>query len=355
MHDTTRTEGKGDWTEDVIIPNDAPVLAAQTITQSGIGVFLQEQLDIDKLTVMGNLRYDKINNKLTDIMRPSDSVTLPGTLSGDANFNKVTGRVGTSYGIMEALNFYASWGLGFLPPCTEELAVNPASFGGFNKNLKASQAMGEELGVRGSIGKSAYYEITGFLLNTENDFVRYRITSRPQETFYANAGDSRRLGAETFVSWSPVSPLCIQVAHTYSNFIYTSTAASSDSLENLSLPHKDQWLPNSPRHLLNAQIDYRFLDNFTIEANAQYSSLWYIYTDSKNWQISQDGYTLFNARIGYDWKIGTLSGDLSFSVKNIAAKLWIAFTEPDLDNGNPNNSYQPGPGREFFGGLRVKF
>ena len=181
---------------------------------------------------------------------------------------------------------------------------------------------------------------------TENDFYRYRILpARPQETFYGNAGGSERYGIEAFVSATPIDPLDIQVAYTYSQFKYT----SPDSIEG-------NWLPNSPRHQLNAQIDYRFLKYFSVQASALYQSLWYIYTDAHNADISQDGFTLFNARLGCDWKIGTLAGDISFSMKNIADEMWIAFTEPDLDdNGGPNNSYQPGPGREFFVNLRVKY
>ncbi len=363
LHDTTRTESKGNFSEDVIIPNDQPVQAAQTVKQSGIGAFLQEQLDIGRVSLVGNLRYDNIRNKLTDLMRPSDSVTIPGALSGEADFDKVTGRVGASLSLAQLFNLYANWGMGFLPPATEELESNPARYGGFNKNLKPSESMGGELGARGSYGERLSYEFTGYLMNTQNDFMRYRLThsvddstqDRSQETFYGNAGNSRRIGAEFFVAASPVKPLSVQLSYTYSNFVYTSTAAATDSLEKLSLPRKNQWLPNCPRHQLEAEIDGRFLRYFTIQGSAHYQSLWFLYTDPKNAWIHENGFALFNARLGYDWKIGPLSGELSFSVKNIADKLWIAFTEPDLDNGKPNNSYQPGPGREFFGSLSVKF
>ncbi|MEJ2105535.1 MAG: TonB-dependent receptor, partial [Ignavibacteriaceae bacterium] len=68
----------------------------------------------------------------------------------------------------------------------------------------------------------------------------------------------------------------------------------------------------------------------------------------QNWQ---DGFTKFNAEISYLWKLGVLNGVISLSVRNLADEKYVAFTEPDPDG----NSYQPGPGREFFGNIRIKF
>ncbi|MEJ2492756.1 MAG: TonB-dependent receptor [Ignavibacteriaceae bacterium] len=92
----------------------------------------------------------------------------------------------------------------------------------------------------------------------------------------------------------------------------------------------------------------------------EYQSKWAIYTDAKaynneldptifqNWQ---DGFTIFNARISYSWNLWKLSGELSAYVRNLADESYMAFTEPDPDG----NSYQPGPGREFFANLKIGF
>ena len=42
---------------------------------------------------------------------------------------------------------------------------------------------GEELGFRGSHGQHIFWETELFRLDTKNDFERYRMTSRPLETF----------------------------------------------------------------------------------------------------------------------------------------------------------------------------
>jgi outer membrane receptor protein involved in Fe transport len=62
-------------------------------------------------------------------------------------------------------------------------------------------------------------------------------------------------------------------------------------------------------------------------------------------------YGLLNARLSKSWQRHGYYGTLFFAGKNVTGKRYIAFTEPDPDG----NSYQPGPNREFFGGLQVRF
>ncbi|MCX6258091.1 MAG: TonB-dependent receptor [Bacteroidia bacterium] len=125
-------------------------------------------------------------------------------------------------------------------------------------------------------------------------------------------------------------------------------------------PAKGQWLPNCPKHRLYAELIYKINKNFKVSLATEYQSKWSIYTDAKayngeldptiyqNWQ---KGFNLFHARISYQWKIWGLNGECSLFARNITAVKYMAFTEPDPDG----NSYQPGPGREIFASIRIKF
>ena len=46
-----------------------------------------------------------------------------------------------------------------------------------------------------------------------------------------------------------------------------------------------------------------------------------------------------------------VKGECSLAARNITGATYMAFTEPDPDG----NSYQPGPGRELFLSLKLKF
>ncbi len=329
----SRTEKIGEISMDV--KEDNTLLANQTINQSSTGIFIIDRLEFgSKFNAMFSMRFDRMSNKLTDKMN------RPQLLSGTADFRNVTTRFGLAYNLHSSFNIYANIGQGYLPPATEELMNNPASFGGFNKDLKPATSSGEEIGIRGYAGNSLYYDLTLFYMNTNNDFYRYRMPSRPLETFYGNVGSSKRAGFESFVNWTPVKNLTLQLAYTWSDFKY----ASPDSI-------KGVWLPNSPAHQLYADASYKFAGHFEIGLSTELQSRWFIYTDKVHSDVSQDGFNLFHARFSYNFELGDFKATASLYGKNLTDKQYIAFTEPDPDG----NSYQPSARREVFVSIRLLF
>jgi iron complex outermembrane recepter protein len=335
------------------------LLANQLIGQNSMGAFLLYKLDIGKFSLMANVRYDDMNNELTDKMMAGDTAVT------SEDFSHTSARVGINYVFMDEIIGFANWSQGFMPPSTEELASNPLGYSGFNTHLVPATSNCYELGLRGSINSKIYYDVTTFLMYTENDFFRFKQSGRGnQEVFYGNAGNSKRFGIETYISYKPVKKVELQAAYTYSNFEYTSGTVDpiyTDTAYVLTTPPAEgQWLPNSPRHQLYAEADYFINKNFKVSLSTEYQSEWAIYTDAKaysgeldptiyqNWQ---DGFNLWHLRAAYMWHLWKLNGELSFYVRNIFDTEYMAFTEPDPDG----NAYQPGPGREFFGSLKIRF
>ncbi len=336
-----------DWqfTRKVLHPNlgnaveDPSLLANADITQDRVGAFFTDRLAIgEKWTLLGSLRFDGIRNQLTDKLK-ADGLDL----SGNANFGRVTGRLGVTRSIGKNIGLYASWGQGFLPPATEELYANPAALGGFNRSLQPATSSGEEVGARGSARSRLFWDVAFFRLDTRRDFERYRVDSRPLETFYANAGESRRYGLESSVRWLPARGAFVTASYTYSNFIYT----KYDSLTYAgNLTGND--LPNSPRQQFYLDASWEFARNWTIGAGTQAFGRAFIDPTNQTWI---DGYGLLNARFSRSWQRRRLGSTLFVAGRNLTAKRYIAFTEPDPDG----NSYQPGPAREIFGGMQVRF
>jgi iron complex outermembrane recepter protein len=311
------------------------VVADQTIDQSGVGVFAIDRLEFSpKWSAMLGLRYDWMDNNLTDNLKAGGL-----DLSGSTTFSKVTGRVGAAYNPKPDIGLYASWGQGFLPPTTEELSNNPDALGGFNRNLVPATSEGEEFGVRGAVHGLAY-DVALFHLNTDNDFGRYRVKSRPLETFYGNLGATRRYGVETELFYSPVKEAMLRVAYTYNDFRYTQVTSLFGSFS-------DTMMPNAPKSQFAFDGAYTFASRFTAALGvfAQSGS----YVDQSN-HASVEGYTLVNPRLSYRLGQGPGWGELVLQVRNLLGTEYIAFTEPDPDG----NSYQPGPTREIFVGLRVR-
>lgn len=335
------------------------LLANQIITQQSIGAFALYKLELGNFNLMGSVRYDAMNNKLTNKMLGLDTAKV------SKDFTKVSVRVGASYAFADYITLFANWSQGFTPPSTEELANNPIGYSGFNTHLVPSFSNCTEIGLRGFLKNYIYYELTAFTMNTENDFFRFKQSGRGnQEVFYGNAGNSKRNGFEVFLSFKIIKNLSLQIAYTYADYKYTSANVDPIYLDTnyvlTTPPASGQWLPNSPKHQLFSEIVYEINKNFKISLGTEYQSKWAIYTDAKayngeldqtiyqNWQ---KGFNLYHARFSYQWNLWKLNGECSIYARNFIGTKYMAFTEPDPDG----NSYQPGPRRELFGNISVKF
>jgi iron complex outermembrane recepter protein len=311
-------------------------LSDQSIHQRGFGGYLIDRIELSPTWAATlSVRADSIHNELTDNLKV-DGVDL----SGDASFSRATGRVGLSWNPRRDVGFYASWGQGFLPPATEELANNPDHLGGFNTQLESATSRGEEVGVRGG-SHSVSYDVALFHLATDNDFGRYRVSSRPLETFYGNVGTSRRYGVETSLGYYPTANVALRAAYTFSDFVYTNVQFMFDHFS-------DTVMPNSPRHQVAVDAEYRAGTNWVIGLNAFGQSRQYV--DHSN-SMSADGFSLVNPRIAYRWSRHGRTAELSLQARNVFGDEYIAFTEPDPDG----NSFQPGAEREVFARLVIGF
>jgi iron complex outermembrane receptor protein len=335
------------------------LLANQTIIQGSTGIYTVYKLNAGKFNLIASARYDGMNNELTNKMAGSD------TAKTSKNFKKASARVGFSYPVLTGVSVFIDWSKGFLPPSTEELASNPTGYSGFNTHLVPATSSCSEIGVRGFYKEKLVYEISGFMMDTKNDFFRFKQSGRGnQEVFYGNAGNSKRYGIETFVSWQLLSNLSLQLAYTYADYRYVSSVIdpvyTDPAYVLTSPPAKGQFLPNSPKHQLYSEIVYSITKKFKVSLSTEFQSKWAVYTDPnayndlldptlyQNWQ---DGFNLFHARLSYDLKLGKVKGECSLYVRNLFGTDYMAFTEPDPDG----NAYHPGPGREIFANIKINF
>jgi iron complex outermembrane receptor protein len=318
-------------------------LSDQAMSQSGIGVFVLDRLEIGpQWGVSLCLRYDRVTVKLDDHLQAGDV-----DLSSDVAYEKATGRFGLTWNPRPDFGLYASWGTGFLPPGTEELVNNPYAFGGFNTHLVPATSTGEEIGARGSIANSFTYDLALFHLATENDFGRYRMASRPLETFYGNVGATRRYGLEASLAWYPIEPLALRLAYTYSHFKYVDVQTADAGVN-----YSGTWLPNCPQHQLYLDGELKIASGLAAGAALEYVGSWYIDSTNRifgNGYGKTDPYALVHVRLGYTFKVGGTPWQILLSGRNIFGIEYYGFTEPDPDG----NSYQPAPTAEWSLALRL--
>jgi len=312
--------------------------ARQTITQTRAAGYMMDRFGLGtKWTLFVSGRWDHMGNRL------HDELGSPGN-SGERTFQHATARVGASYTPIKQATLYASWGQGFLPPATEELESNPLHLGGFNSTIKPATSQGVDVGIRGSLGAHLQYDTAFFHLSTKNDFERYRIPTRPLETFYGNAGESSRYGVETAARANVLHRLTLTGAYTFSHFTYSKYISKMYPGD-----QTGHFLPNSPEHQLHADALLQLPRQTALSVGTDVFSRAYIDAINKRW-ISL--YGLLNARFSKGWQRKRYAGEFFVTGRNLTGRKYIAFTEPDYPDGH---SYQPGPLRELFGGVEVRF
>jgi iron complex outermembrane receptor protein len=323
--DEVRFFNPGAATEDSLLAN-------ADILQRGIGAFVMDRVEFARgWSLLLSGRYDGMDNRLRDHPFKDNP-----DLSGRRSFHRTTARAGLSWSPSPRLGLFGNWGQGFVPPATEELVNNPVTYGGFNQALTFATSSGGELGARGVLVGGLSYELTGFVLDTRNDFDRYRMSGRPGLTFYRNLGHSRRHGAETRVGWRPVPRVSADAAYTWSHFRYTDPVAI-----------RDNRLPNSPDHVLSAGVAFDVTRRLTLGVDTDMQSDWSV--DAQN-SATVPGFALWGANLAWDWHAGGLDGTAMVAARNVFGASHMAFTEPDPDG----NSYQPGPEQEYVARVTVR-
>jgi len=312
------------------------LLSDQRISQRGLGFFALDRVELGRgFGVFLGVRHDRIHNQLSDHLRAGGV-----DLSGSADFAKTTARAGASWNPLPVVGVFANWSQGFLPPATEELANNPDAMGGFNTHLTTATSMGQEVGVRGVWSKQLWYDLTLFHLSTDRDFGRYRIESRPLETFYGNVGSTRRYGVEAALVWYATKALSFEGAYTYSNFKYGTVNSTFGSFSGT-------FMPNAPQHQAAVNAQYVLARHWVLGVGADMVSQAYV--DQSN-LTTVAGYALLHVRAAYRWQALGYAGEVFAFGRDVLGKKYAAFTEPDPDG----NSFQAGPTREVFVGARVK-
>jgi iron complex outermembrane recepter protein len=324
------------------------LLSNEKITQSSYGVFAVDEISFNKkFNIMVSGRYDAINNSLQDLMDPNAAKET-------ADFNHPTFKVGATYTPMPEFNLFASWGQGFLPPSTEELSQNPASYTGFNKDLTFATSNGIDLGFRGSVKNIFSYDVTGFYLKTNNDFNRFYIPyPRNHETFYNNVGATNRIGVELYAKYTPIKDVILQAAYTYSHFVYDISSPIQiimDDTTDIRYIQNGNFIPNIPQHQLYADLEWDFYPSFFAAVNVEALSEYYIDGANIEYQAVK-GYALIGARLGYNFNIPGIKGQVSLNGRNLGDRVYVAFSEPD----SGGNAYQPGAKFEIFGNLKINF
>lgn len=300
------------------------------------GVF--GQLDVplaDELVLALGLRFDRIR------FRIDDHLTDDGDDSGRRSFDEPSSSVGLLWRVGRDHRLYATFSTAFETPTFVEFA-NPDGSGGFNPDLEPQYAVNREVGARGFLGRDLRYDLSLFSVRTRNEIVSFRLDGNDRD-FFENAARTERDGIELGLEHFATDWLTLSVAWTWADYRF------GDFTDREGNEFDGNRLPGEPRNVLFAEADWRLPGggHFTIDAR----HFGQRYSDNEN-EREAGSHTLFNARLGRDWRIGEARVlGAWIGVDNVLDEDYLANVRINAGDG----FREPGPGRTWYAGLRWQF
>ncbi len=303
---------------------------------SSLGLYLLQNISLDKLFVHFGLRWDDLD------LEARDNFFSDGDDSGQSGLDNLNPLFGITYKVSDALRVYGNYSSSFETPTLSELSANPSGRGGFNPSLRPQEANNYEVGIKGRLGKRLKYSATYFCINLENELVPFELEAFPGRTFFRNAGQSTRKGVELFANLLIAKGLVGTLSYTYSDFQYKNFEIAGVDLDG-------NFLPGIPKQLLTSAVRY-------VNKSGWYSTLQArfvgdIFLNDTN-TSQDDSYLIINLRLGHRINIDNWRLTPFFGVNNL---LDTNYNSNIRINAFGDRFFEPGPGVNIFGGVKVRF
>lgn len=308
-------------------------LVEQRETVFSLGPFLQASFQpVARWTVTAGIRYDYFDFNATD------RFLSDGDQSGGRTMDAFSPMAGVTFSPSNTLNLYANFATAYQTPTTVELSNQPSGAGGFNPSLEPEDLRSIELGVRGLVsGTELRYNVAVYFARLENTLIQFE--GEDEQTFFRNAGESKRNGLELFLDWAPTTNVKTRVAYTYQDFEFTRFLVGDDDFAGN--PE-----PGAPPHRVFAELSYETLGLLSA-VNYEWVDAYSVNNagSESNW-ASQ----VVNLRFALAHGFGGLDVRPFVGIDNVFDERYNGSTIPNSFGGR---YYEPSPGREVYFGITL--
>ena len=300
---------------------------------------------IEKLVITLGGRYDNMKIDYENALDNS---------KGNKVYDKATFKIGANYSPVQFAGFYGNYSQGFAPPgITSIFRAKPGTGGAtgvpaeFYYNLKPADFDNYEVGGWFSfLENKLNFDYAFYYMEGKNELLSIKLPDN--STDYRSAGETRHKGIEFGASYRPSKQLNIRLGGTYAQHTYIDFKLSdkpSDPVQNLN----GKEMPAAPRWSGNSEVSYYpdWLAN--LRTSIEWQLVGSYYQDQIN-TVKYDGYNLFNARIGYQWKKIEIYGN----VMNLTDKLY-AYNVSRTNVTNAQPTYTAAAPRTFVFGIQYNF
>ncbi|WP_323053691.1 TonB-dependent receptor family protein [Marinobacter shengliensis] len=306
----------------------------ETQNATNLAVFAQGDLALtDRWNLSLGTRWDQLRLSI------DDDFLSNGDDSGSRTFREVSGVIGLSYRLAPMHQIYATLGTSFESPTFGEFA-NPDGSNGFNPQIEPQRALNREIGMRGLIGEGLAYDVALFSIVVDDEIL---ISEQGAQTFYENAGETRRQGLELGIDWDITYAWRVTSALTLADYeLREYSDAGGNSFDG-------NEIPGLPSTLWVNEVKWQGMGGRFAALESQY--IGEFYAENSN-QVDVSDVWLLGLRVGDRF----LAGDQSFSVyaglRNLLDEDYFANVRV---NANGARYFEPGPGRTVYAGVEWSF
>jgi iron complex outermembrane receptor protein len=300
---------------------------------------------IEKLIVTVGGRYDNMKVNYDNALDNS---------TGSKVYDKMTFKAGANYNPFEFAGFYGNYSQGFAPPGITSIFRTKPGTGGttgvpadFYYNLEPATFNNYEVGGWFSfLQNKLNFDYALYYMEGKNELLNIKLADN--STDYRSAGETRHKGIEFGATYRPSKQINFRLGGTYAQHTYIDFKLSdkpSDPVQNLN----GKEMPSAPKWSGNSELSYypNWLPN--LRTSVEWQLVGSYYQDQIN-TVKYNGYNIFNARIGYQWKGIEVYGN----VLNLTDKLY-AYNVSRANTTNSQPTYTAAAPRTFVFGIQYNF
>ena len=279
--------------------------------------------------------------------RYEDHFVTDGDQGGKHQFNPIVSpRLATSWVVSEQIRLFSVVSHGFSPPTLEETLMP----GGLrNTSIKPETGWNFELGTKGSIGKSLFFELSAYYMKVKNLLVAQR--TGEDEYIGINAGGTNHPGLEIKLDYQLIDrtewSTFFRINANLTNYRFSDFTDKGND-------YSGNKLTGTPSSITNWMLETTHAKGFFV--NLHYQTVGRIPIRDDN-SIYSDAYSLANAMIGYEKSYKNLSVSLSGGVQNLLGAHYasmILINATAIGTQSPRY-YYPGMPRNFKSTIGLKY
>ncbi|HZV95785.1 MAG TPA: TonB-dependent receptor [Candidatus Nitrosocosmicus sp.] len=322
---------------------------------TNIGLYAEEQHDFTPgFTVVLGGRGQYATRAVRDRFTMRDGAgDRDGNDSDAVDFFSVSPKVGFIWRPAKTVQVYGNASHAYEPPLLLELTA-PGQVQGNLSQLSAQKSWQLEVGTRGTIGKRVGWDVSLYDIELWDEIQNVNVQPFPFAPFtiprYRNIERSRHTGVESGadvvlgediarrVGLGDVGDsLTARASYTWSRFVFVNDA---------NFGNND--LPGAPRHFVIAELRYQHASGFWFAPGVEVVPHGYFVNSENN--ARTEAYTLFNVRLGYDYKPWNLG--VFLEGRNLTNASYASSVQVDASN---RRFFEPGDGRAVYGGVQWRW